>query len=272
MQNGLEQFLEYFRRREVGYNMNVFLVYAHPSTESLTGSLKDIAVSQLKADGHDVQVSDLYQMGWKAQADFSDLGPATGHPYQPAAAVAYENGSMSPDIVAEQEKLLWAEVVLLCFPLWWYSMPAILKGWVDRVFSNGFAYGGVTQKRPVYGGGVLTGRRAMLIVNVGGRESSYTDRGITGPMDHVLYPINHGILYFIGMDVLPPFVTYGTDHMTVPTFHKTEAQLRRRLREMREDKVIPFRALSGGDYDHSMRLLPQKETSDERGFDLHISR
>lgn len=54
---------------------------------------------------------------------------------------AYENGLQSDDVAKEQQELLWADSVILQFPLWWYSMPAIRKGWVDRVYAYGFAYG-----------------------------------------------------------------------------------------------------------------------------------
>jgi NAD(P)H dehydrogenase (quinone) len=54
---------------------------------------------------------------------------------------AFAQGTQSADIAAEQEKLLWADTVIFQFPLWWFSMPAIMKGWIDRVYAWGFAYG-----------------------------------------------------------------------------------------------------------------------------------
>jgi hypothetical protein len=89
-------------------------------------------------------------------------------------------------------------------PLWWFSMPAILKGWVDRVYSFGFAYGvGSTATRDGdrYGEGRLAGKRAMLLVTAGGWEEHYAGRGINGPIEDLLFPINHGILYYPGYDV-----------------------------------------------------------------------
>jgi NAD(P)H dehydrogenase (quinone) len=93
-------------------------------------------------------------------------------------------------------------------------MPAILKGWVERVYAYGFAYG-VGEHSDVrwgdrYGEGTLAGKRAMLIVTTGGWESHYAQRGINGPIDDILFPIQHGILHYPGFEVLPPFVLYRT--------------------------------------------------------------
>ncbi|MFI7189082.1 NAD(P)H-dependent oxidoreductase [Nocardia nova] len=56
----------------------------------------------------------------------------------------------------------------------------------------------------------MSGRRAMLVVSIGGREPAYSERGINGHIDDLLFPIHHGILYYPGMDVLPPFLVHGT--------------------------------------------------------------
>ncbi|MDF5730515.1 MAG: NAD(P)H-dependent oxidoreductase [Rhizonema sp. PD38] len=190
--------------------MNVFIVYAHPEPKSLNGSLKDFAVSVLTNAKHQVQVSDLYAMKWKAVADGDDFPQRNTNErldYGSASGIAFTNGTQLPDIATEQEKLLWADVVIFQFPLWWFSMPAILKGWIDRVYAYGFAYGvgGSESKRwNRYGEGTLEGRRAMLVVTLGGSESQYSLRGVNGYIDDLLFPINHGVLYYPGMTVLPP--------------------------------------------------------------------
>ncbi len=124
--------------------MNVLIVYAHPEPRSLNGSLKDFAVNHLQQAGHQVQVSDLYAMQWKAQLDAADtLAPPVGAHFDATldSRFAYDNQLQAADIAAEQEKLRWADTVIFQFPLWWFSMPAIMKGWFDRVYANGFAYG-----------------------------------------------------------------------------------------------------------------------------------
>ncbi len=176
--------------------MKTLIVYAHPEPKSLNGSLKDLAVSTLRSAGHEVRVSDLYAMNWKAVVDAADYGPP--HASRPLKVVrdsgrAFDTGTLTPpDVLAEQEKLLWADTIVFQFPLWWYSMPAILKGWVDRVFTSHFAYGvgehSDTKYGERFGEGTLVGRRALLSVTVGGPESHYAARGINGPIDDLLFP------------------------------------------------------------------------------------
>lgn len=115
--------------------MKVLLIYAHPEPRSLNGALKNFAVRHLQQAGHEVQVSDLYAMRWKAGYDADDSGaPPVGEFWRPTldSKQAFAQGTQSADIAAEQEKLLWADTVIFQFPLWWFSMPAIMKGWIDR--------------------------------------------------------------------------------------------------------------------------------------------
>ncbi|RYE81878.1 MAG: flavodoxin family protein, partial [Hyphomicrobiales bacterium] len=124
--------------------MKVLLVFAHPERRSLNGALRDVAVAELAAQGHEVRVSDLYAEGWKSEVDRADFPSwPDGERFAAGAASkqAFGEGTLTADVRAEIEKLLWADTLILQFPLWWYTMPAILKGWVDRVFAYGFAYG-----------------------------------------------------------------------------------------------------------------------------------
>ncbi|HHM7662737.1 TPA: NAD(P)H-dependent oxidoreductase [Pseudomonas aeruginosa] len=171
--------------------MNVLIVYAHPEPRSLNGALKDFAVARLEAAGHAVQVSDLYAMGWKAVLDAGDsLEREASERFDPSATSlrAFENGWQSVDIAGEQDKLRWADTLILQFPLWWFSMPAILKGWIDRVYACGFAYGvgehSDSHWGDRYGEGRMQGKRAMLVVTAGGWESHYAARGINHSDSH----------------------------------------------------------------------------------------
>ena len=160
--------------------MNILIVSAHPEPASLTNALRDVAVEQFRADGHEVRVSDLYANGWKAVVDREDFPMLpSGERLRVAAAsgVASASGTLTADVADAQGALVWADAVILAFPLWWMSMPAILKGWIDRVYSYGFAYGGGehSDKRwgDRYGEGRLAGKRAMLLVVAGGWPSHY---------------------------------------------------------------------------------------------------
>ena len=160
------------------------------------------------------------------------------------------------------------------FPLWWFSMPAIMKGWVERVYSYGFGYGvGEHSERrwgDRYGEGTLSGKRAMLVVTAGGWESHYSARGINGAMDDLLFPIHHGILYYPGLEVLPPFIEYRTDRMGAERFAAICAALGQRLDTLATTRPIPFRRQNYGDYDIPAMTLKPGIAPGRTGFAAHL--
>ena len=259
--------------------MKNLIVSAHPEPKSLNHSLAALAVATLEGAGHEVQVTDLYAVNWKAALDASDYGPAASSPLRVAAdsGRAFDKGTLTSDVRTEQEKLLWADTVIFQFPLWWYSMPAILKGWVDRVFTYHFAYGvgehNDTQYGERYGQGTLAGKRALLSVTVGGPEPHYSDRGINGPIDDLLFPIHHGILYYPGMDVLPPFVVHGSDRLTGEEYAVAAKNWEQRLLDIETTEPIAFRKQNFGDYEmSSLRLREGLEQPGQSSFALHVGR
>lgn len=257
---------------------NVLIVHAHPEHRSLGGSLHDFMVRHLGAAGHTVEVSDLYAMRWKAQLDADDFparDPSKRFEPMKDSNTAFHQGQQTEDVAAEQAKLLRADAVILQFPLWWFSMPAILKGWVDRVYANGFAYGvgehSDQRWGERYGEGVMAGKRAMLVVTIGGWESHYGPRGINGPIDDLLFPIHHGILHFPGFDVMPAFTAYRTSKMTPERYAGLEAQLAARLDGLWRDPPIAFRKQNCGDYAiPSLELKPDLAPG-RTGFGVHVA-
>jgi len=257
--------------------MKVLIVYAHPESTSLNGALRDVAVQEIEAQGHEVRVSDLYAMDWKAEinrADFPSLGADQRVQVAPASAQAFASNTLTADVKTEQDKLLWADVLILQFPLWWFSMPAILKGWVDRVYAFGFAYGvGEQSERrwgDRYGEGTLAGKRAMLVVTTGGWEEHYSARGINGPIDDLLFPINHGILFYPGYSVLPPFVAHRVDRLDEEGFLAVADRLRERMQTIETTPPIPYRRQNFGDYEiPTMQLRPGLEAPGAAGFSIH---
>ncbi|GAA3130530.1 NAD(P)H-dependent oxidoreductase [Streptomyces rectiviolaceus] len=249
----------------------ILVVSAHPEPRSLNASLAAFAVDELRAAGHEVRVSDLYAMKWKATVDADDF---PGHIADRRLHVmdASERdtlaGRLSPDIAAEQEKVRRSDAVILQFPLWWFSAPAILKGWIDRVFTAGFGYGPAVP--PPYGEGALAGRRALVSVTAGARESSLSDRGIHGRLADVLHPLQHGLFWFTGMAPLEPFAVYESNDLPQDQFAAAKRAYGRRLDGLFTDEPVPFRSLVGGDYDHDMRLLPGVEAPGTSGPDLHV--
>lgn len=261
--------------------MNVLIVYAHPTPESLNGSLLKFMVERFESRGHSVQVSDLYAMKWKPQVDEGDFlnrDEDAELDVMRDSKAAFEGGTLSADIRLEQEKLAWADAVILQFPLWWYSMPAILKGWVDRVYSYGFAYGvGEHSDRrwgDRFGEGSMKGKRAMVVMSAGGWASHYSPRGVNGPIDDLLYPIQHGVLFYPGFAVLPPYVTYrvGKGRVTYEQYATMREELGKRIDDFWATEPIAFREQNGGEYEIPALTLKDDVAPGEVGFSAHTRR
>lgn len=257
--------------------MKVLLVYAHPEPKSLNGSLKNFTIQHLQNAGHEVQISDLYAMDWKAVLDANDSKNRLDETYFDASLDsqhAFKNGLQSDDIALEQSKLLWADTVIFQFPLWWFSMPAIMKGWVERVYAYGFAYGvgehNDSHWGDRYGEGTLAGKRAMLMVTAGGWQPHYSARGINGPIDDILFPIHHGILHYPGFDVLPPFVIYHTSKVNPDSYATICEKLGQRLDTLWSTTPIAFRQQNGGDYTIPELTLKPDIVPELTGFAAHI--
>lgn len=188
--------------------MKVFIVHAHHEPTSFNGAMTRAGAAALRAAGHDVEVSDLYAMGFDPVSDrrnFTTVADPTRLKQQVEEGHASAHGGFAPDLQAEMDKLAACDALIFQFPLWWLGLPAILKGWVDRVFAVGRAYGGGR----FFSRGVFLGKRAMCAVTVGGPAPVYTDVGIYGPISAILFPIHHGIFSFAGFTVVEPFVVYG---------------------------------------------------------------
>lgn len=256
--------------------MNIFIVYAHPEPNSLNGTLKEVAVSHLKEAGHAVIVSDLYKMNWKAVADGNDFKNHKTEErlsYMKASKKAFQNGSQTEDISQEQEKLLWADVIIFQFPFWWFGMPAILKGWIERVYAFGFAYGtgryGGKYWGNRYGDGTLKGKKAMLSITIGGRKPQYEENGINGDINDLLFPIHHGMLWYPGISVLFPFIIYQADSTNEARLKAYIDQYKMKLSSLETASPIPYRFQNYGDYDEEQKLRKDL-LNGKSGFSVHL--
>lgn len=252
--------------------MKILIVSAHPDKASLTNSLRDVAADQLRADGHEVVISDLYAMNWKAGHDgddFTDISSDKPLHLPFASMKAMENRGFSKDIVEEQDKALWADALILAFPLWWFSVPAILKGWIDRVWTAGIGYQISGQR---YGAGRMAGKRAMIMVMVGGGESYFSARGVNGPIEDLLFPINHGMLYYPGYDVLPPYVLHKTDRMEQERYDQAAEDVRERMRTLFTTAPIPYRPQAEDYTERKFELKDEYAATAPPGFAGHLRR
>lgn len=216
--------------------------------------MKDIALETLIAHGHQVDVSDLYAMGWNAVAGPADIeGPLSETARFSLAAeqtVAMANGRIADDIAVEQAKLTRADMLVFQFPVWWFGMPAILKGWADRVFARGFAY----MPGRKYDNGLFKGKLAMIAATTGTSADTYAPDGIDGDILTVLWPIHNGLLRYTGFDVLPPYIAYMPGREDDVNRHKQLEAYRKRLETIEETPLLFFHPAQ--DYGLNERLKP----------------
>ena len=123
--------------------MNVLIVYAHHEPTSFSSAMKNTAYEALNAQGHTVAISDLYGQGFTPVAQKWDFATSTGGHFNYMIGQKHATAlqmSFSPDIVSEIEKLKTADFIIFIAPVWWMSVPAILKGWFDRILAMGVAW------------------------------------------------------------------------------------------------------------------------------------
>ncbi len=154
--------------------MQVFIIYAHPSTTSFTFQIYNNLLKGLHDAGHTVEVSDLYAMNFN-----SDM---TEQEYQ---REGFSN-VMLPiprDVQSEHNKLNKADCVIFIYPVWWSDVPAKLKGWFDRVFTVGYAYGynkNPTRER------MKTIKHGLVICTAGHPNSYLYEIGIAQSMRNIM--------------------------------------------------------------------------------------
>ncbi|EKT4464722.1 NAD(P)H-dependent oxidoreductase [Pseudomonas sp. NY15356] len=234
--------------------MNVLIVHAHPEPKSFTAALRDQAVETFTAQGHQVQVSDLYAMGWNPVASAEDFGTRENPDYLVYALeqrLGVKSGSIAADIQAELDKLLWADLLVLNFPIFWFSTPAMLKGWIDRVLVSGVCYGG----KRFYDQGGLVGKKALVTVTLGGREHMFGEGAIHGPLEDMLRPILRGTLAYVGFEVLPPFVAWHVPYISDEARKGFLHDYRQRLTHLSDDLPLEFPKLS--QFDEALYPLPR---------------
>ncbi len=108
--------------------MRVLMVYCHPREDSLAAALRDATKAGLEAAGHQVELRDLYAEGFRPELTAEERG---------AYHAVTDNYAGIADHV---DSLRAAEALVLVHPTWWYGMPAMLKGWFDRVWAPGVAF------------------------------------------------------------------------------------------------------------------------------------
>ncbi|CAL1604480.1 unnamed protein product [Knipowitschia caucasica] len=191
---------------------SVLIVYAHQSSSSFNAAVKDVAVKELRSLGFKVTVSDLYAMGFKATATREDILAELKSPenfrYGEEMEEAWRAQTLSDDIKEEHKKVLEADLIIFQFPMYWFSVPAIMKGWFDRVLTGGFAF----SLKNMYDNGIFKEKKAMLSFSTGASQSMFRPDGVNGDMNVALWPLQNGVLHFCGFQVLAPQIFWSPAH------------------------------------------------------------
>jgi NAD(P)H dehydrogenase (quinone) len=187
------------------------------------------ACQTFAAAGHEVMTSDLHEMRFdpvSGRTNFTTVKDPNYLKPQIEEMYATEMHGFSEDIESEITKVERCDLMIWQFPLWWFGLPAVLKGWVDRVLAMGRAYG----NGRIYQSGVFHGKRAFLSLTTGGPEDSYRKGAFNGDMKGILRPIHRGMLQFVGFEVLEPQVVYGPVRLTAEQRTQQLAAYAERLR------------------------------------------
>ncbi|WP_046242868.1 NAD(P)H-dependent oxidoreductase [Hymenobacter terrenus] len=163
--------------------MNHLLVYAHPNANSFCHAVLERIVQTSQELGHATEVRDLYALGFDpVHRGIDAQSLQTGEP-------------LAADVRTEQQHLVWADVITLVYPNWWNGMPALLKGYIDRVFTSGFAYtydhNGLV--------GLLKGKKALVFNSTGGGRELMEQ---IGQLHTFTKAVQVGILGFCGVEVV----------------------------------------------------------------------
>lgn len=240
------------------------IVLAHPEPQSFNGQMKDLACEELRSRGVEVSISDLYEMAFdpvESPKYFSSRQDPKRFRPQAEQRHAFDIGDVSPDVQAEIDKISSCDLLILQYPMWWYGMPAILKGWVDRVFT----YGGVYTSRIRYNKGRFRGKRALLSITTGGPGETFQPNGRNADIEMLVWP-SCFTMYYVGFSVLRPFVSFGVEgglrysglEVMVARLNQYQAEYRRRLITIDQDQPMGFNGWE--DWDESGRLRPGVKT------------
>jgi NAD(P)H dehydrogenase (quinone) len=219
--------------------VRVLIVHAHHEPKSFCSALFRQAAQTLSEAGHEVVLSDLYGQRFDPVSDrrnFSSVFDVEYLKQQAEEKHASEVNGFAPELEAEIRKIESCDLLVFTFPLWWFSMPAILKGWVDRAFPMGRVYGG----EKLYEDGLGKARkRALIIMTVGGPARSYGGYGVNPSMENILAPIHHGVFWFNGFLPLEPFVAWRPARISAEERKTYLRRLDERLRNL--DQESPLR-------------------------------
>ena len=108
--------------------MRALVVYAHPRPDSFNAVIRDLVLERVKAAGAEARLLDLYDEGFDPVMDHDELG------------THFDESQNQAGLEAHVDHLRWCDTLIFVYPTWWYGLPAMLKGWLDRAFLPGVAF------------------------------------------------------------------------------------------------------------------------------------
>jgi len=187
--------------------MRTHIILAHPEAKSFNGKLASISETVLGANGGKTTLSDLYAMDFdprEGPQHFQSRQDAEFFHAQTEQRHSTDSKSLSPAVEAEIKNLEECELLVVHFPIWWFGAPAMLKGWMDRVF----VYGRMYKSQIRYDQGVCAGKKMIACVTTGASEDSCAYNGREGDTQLHLWPLLFPFRY-LGFTVLEPEVFHG---------------------------------------------------------------
>ncbi|SCC57150.1 NAD(P)H-dependent oxidoreductase [Kosakonia oryziphila] len=165
--------------------MHALIVVSHPLESSLTHALAQAVAEGIRQQGqHSVEIADLAREGFDPR-------------FSPADVAAFNQTAPLPaDVLAEQARIAGADALVLVFPIYWWTMPGLLKGWIDRVFSNGWAYADSGEGKVMK----KLGHLPIHLVALGGADRQTFEKH--GYAQSWNTQIAHGIFDYCGAPVL----------------------------------------------------------------------
>lgn len=161
--------------------MKTLVIYTHPNPASFNAAIKETVVDQLTTKGHEVKVRDLYAQNFNPILSADDF-------------TQFFQNQIPEDIKVEQDAIAWADQLVFIYPTWWTNMPAMLKGYIDRVFTNGFAF-----KYTENGAeGLLNGKKAIIFQTTGQPKESLEAYNLISPLQISI----EGSLSFTGIETI----------------------------------------------------------------------
>lgn len=187
--------------------MNILFILAHPEPNSFNGSLVKLGCEQFQNMGHHTDIVDLYDIGFdpvEKAGHYSNRQNTDAFSPLGEQRHAYNTETLAPEIYEQISKLETADIVICQFPIWWHSVPAILKGWMDRVFISS----GLYSSKMRYDKGYFKGKMALCSFTTGAPPEAFIAGGRGGEIDQILWSTQFSLSY-MGFDVMAPHGSFG---------------------------------------------------------------